>query len=260
MATSISDEKQRLTKKREAQLEEKQRLSLLLDEKKKLESSTATEMAAEQAKAEALAAKASSMKDLIASLESQIESVRSAATAARTREEKRLAAGRRRAQGLSPDSERLTASVDFGKLKGRLGQPVLGKVVRHYGDDDGFGGTALGETISTDPGAVVIAPADGVVLYAGAFRSYGKLLILDTGGGYHMVLAGMGDINVTLGQFVLAGEPVGTMAERLVASAASVELGSDAPMLYIEIRKDGKPVDPAPWWAERPTGRTRNDT
>lgn len=260
VTTSIADEKDRLTQKRERQAEEQKRLSLLLDEKKKLESSTAAEMAAEQAKAEALAGKASDLKGLIASLEDQIDSVRKAAEAARTAEEKRMAAGRERARDLSPESNRLTAAADFGKLKGRLSQPVVGKVVLHFGDDDGFGGTAQGETIATDPGAVVTAPSDGVVLYAGTFRSYGQLLILDTGGGYHMVLAGMGKINATLGQFVLAGEPVGSMAERLVASAASVDLGSSAPKLYIEIRKDGKPVDSSPWWAERPTGRTKNDT
>ncbi|MGO4839738.1 murein hydrolase activator EnvC, partial [Rhizobiaceae sp. 2RAB30] len=104
------------------------------------------------------------------------------------------------------------------------------------------------------------APADGSVLYAGPFRSYGQLLILNAGDGYHVVLAGMGRISVSLGQSVLAGEPVGTMGEARVASAAAFENGNTAPELYIEFRKDGKPVDPAPWWSERLSGRTGNDS
>ena len=87
----------------------------------------------------------------------------------------------------------------------------------------------------------------GSVLYAGPFRSYGQLLILDAGDGYHVVLAGMSRINVTLGQSVLAGEPVGRMAKP-GWRAPRLQAGNSGPELYIEFRKDGKPVDPAPWW------------
>jgi murein hydrolase activator len=260
VAASIDQQKAQLTDRRAQQAVEQKRLSALLDQKKQLQQATEANMADEQKKSEELAAKASSLKDLVASIENQIDSVKKVATEAQASEQKRIEAGRQRAQGLSPDSSKLTASADFDQLKGRLVQPVAGRIVHRFGDDDGFGGATQGESLASDPGAVVIAPADGVVLYAGPFRSYGQLLILDAGGGYHMVLAGMGKINATLGQFVLAGEPVGTMAEHLVASAASVDAGGSAPMLYVEIRKDGKPVDSSPWWAERPTGRTRNDT
>lgn len=260
VADAIAEEKASLTERKGQQAAEQKRLAALLDQKRQLQQATEADLADEQKKSEALAARASTLKDLIASIEGQIDSVRKAAEAAQAAEAKRLEASRERAQALSPESSKLTASADFGQLKGRLVQPVSGKVARRFGDDDGFGGTTQGETLATDPGAVVIAPADGAVLYAGPFRSYGQLLILDMGGGYHMVLAGMGKINATIGQFVLAGEPVGTMAERLLASAASVEVGSSTPMLYVEIRKDGKPVDSSPWWAERPTGRMRNDT
>jgi len=260
VADAIAADKARLSERQTQQAAEQKRLAALLDQKRQLQQVTEANLADEQNKSEALAARASTLKDLIASIEGQIDSVRKAAAAAQAAEAKRLEASRERAQTLSPESSRLTASTDFGQLRGRLAQPVSGKVARRFGDDDGFGGTTQGETLATGPGAVVIAPADGAVLYAGPFRSYGQLLILDMGGGYHMVLAGMGKINATIGQFVLAGEPVGTMAERLLASAASVEVGSSTPMLYVEIRKDGKPVDSSPWWAERPTGRMRNDT
>ena len=98
------------------------------------------------------------------------------------------------------------------------------------------------------------------MLYAGPFRSYGQLLILDAGDGYHVVLAGMERIDVESGQFVSAGEPVAVMGARRVASVAKAEFGAAEPVLYVEFRKDGKPVDPSPWWMDEPSGRTRNNS
>jgi Peptidase family M23 len=89
---------------------------------------------------------------------------------------------------------------------------------------------------------------DGWVVYAGQFRSYGQLLILNAGGGYHVLLAGMERISVDLGQFVLTGEPVAAMGDG-PHSAAAIAIGSSQPVLYVEFRKDGTPVDPSPWWA-----------
>ena len=99
------------------------------------------------------------------------------------------------------------------------------------------------------PGGLVSSPTDGWVVYAGPFRSYGQLLIINAGDGYHVLLAGMGRTDVQLGQFVLAGEPVAVMAEQKVASIGAVDVGAAQPVLYIEFRKDGTSIDPAPWWA-----------
>jgi murein hydrolase activator len=117
-----------------------------------------------------------------------------------------------------------------------------------------------GDTVATQSGSIVTAPSDGSVLYAGPFRSYGQLLILNAGDGYHVVLAGMSRISVVSGQSVLAGEPIGAMGEARVASASAETLGNAVPELYVEFRKDGKPVDPSPWWADRHSGRTGNGT
>jgi septal ring factor EnvC (AmiA/AmiB activator) len=78
--------------------------------------------------------------------------------------------------------------------------------------------------------------------------SYGQLLILNAGGGYHVLLAGMERISVDLGQFVLTGEPVAVMGGGSPGSAA-VATRSMRPALYAEFRKDGTPIDPSPWWA-----------
>jgi septal ring factor EnvC (AmiA/AmiB activator) len=138
--------------------------------------------------------------------------------------------------------------------------PATGWFKRRFGGDDSNGGVMLGDMVATQSGAIVTAPSDGSVLYAGPFRSYGQLLILNAGDGYHVVLAGMSRISVALGQSVLAGEPVGVMGEARMASASGLPDANIEPELYIEFRKDGKPVDPAPWWAERVSGRTANGT
>ncbi|WP_420961530.1 murein hydrolase activator EnvC family protein [Brucella sp. IR073] len=260
VTASIAEEQQRLSGTRQAQVEEQKRLSLLLEEKKKLHSQSEEQLAAERAHAEELSRKATSLKELIAGLDSQMQAVRQAAEAARAAEERRLAEGQERAETQDPDALRLTAQADFGTLRGQLIQPASGRLVRRFGDRDDISGTSMGEMLETAANATITSPSDGVVLYAGPFRSYGQLLILDAGGGYHIVLAGMKRIDVSQGQFVLAGEPVGAMGERLLASAASMGGDNGAPMLYIEFRKDGKPVDPAPWWTVRLSGRTQNDT
>jgi septal ring factor EnvC (AmiA/AmiB activator) len=76
-------------------------------------------------------------------------------------------------------------------------------------------------------------------------------LIINAGGGYHILLAGMERIDVELGQFVLAGEPVAVMGDRRLASVSPAETGATQPVLYVEFRKDSNAVDPAPWWAGR---------
>jgi len=126
--------------------------------------------------------------------------------------------------------------------------PVNGVKVREFGAADRLGGTEKGLSIATRSGAQVTAPCDGWVVYAGPFRSYGQLLILNAGGGYHVLLAGMERISVDLGQFVLTGEPVAVMGAGS-QTAALVAVGSSQPVLYVEFRKDGTPVDPSPWWA-----------
>ncbi len=133
-------------------------------------------------------------------------------------------------------------------MRGHMRLPVNGVAVRAFGGSDGVGGTQKGISIAATPGAEITAPCDGWVVYAGPFRSYGQLLILNAGGGYHVLLAGMDRISVDLGQFVLAGEPVAMMGDASQA-VATATTGPKQPVLYVEFRKDGAPIDPSPWWA-----------
>lgn len=114
--------------------------------------------------------------------------------------------------------------------------PVHGEIVARFGED-AEGGPRLGVSIETPGGARVVAPGDGAIAFAGSFRSYGQLLIIEHEGGYHSLLAGFARIDAKVGQRVLAGEPVGVMAAG----------GGAASVLYVEIRRSGQPVDPAPW-------------
>jgi septal ring factor EnvC (AmiA/AmiB activator) len=136
----------------------------------------------------------------------------------------------------------------FASARGNLPLPVNGVRIREFGAPDSLGGTEKGLTIASRTGAQVTAPCDGWVVYAGVFRNYGQVLILNAGGGYHVVLAGMERISVDVGQFVLTGEPVAVMGSGLQV-AATLASGSNQPVLYVEFRKDGTPVDPSPWWA-----------
>ena len=268
VTASIEAERARLTDAVGEQVAEKKRLGMLLEAKQKLEADTQAQMAAEQQRSQQLAAKASSLKDLIASLEAQADKARKAADAA-----KAAAAGQpgdvqasdgndggdKTASLASlpvPEGNRLTATAPFSALQGQIALPVTGRIKRRFGADDGNGAVMLGDMLATQSGAIVTAPADGNVLYAGPFRSYGQLLILNAGDGYHVVLAGMSRISVVTGQSVLAGEPVGAMGEARVASTSVSKNGNATPELYVEFRKDGKPVDPTPWWADRYSGRT----
>jgi murein hydrolase activator len=146
------------------------------------------------------------------------------------------------------NTARLSPAVAFASTKGLLALPVNGVKIREFGSSDGAGGAEKGISLATRPGAQVTTPCDGWVVYAGPFRSYGQLLILNAGGGYHVLIAGMGRISVNIGQFVLTGEPVATMGT--TSQVASIlATNASQPVLYIEFRKDGTPIDPGPWWA-----------
>ncbi|MCC4295931.1 murein hydrolase activator EnvC family protein [Aurantimonas coralicida] len=169
-------------------------------------------------------------------------------------------AGRYDIASLRRQAPRLAPSAAFSTMKKRLSRPVAGKQLIGFGEKDDIGRETTGASFAARAQDVVTAPADANVLYAGPFRSYGQLLILDAGDGYHVVLAGMARIDVEPGSFVSAGEPVATMGAKRLASIAVAEFGVSEPALYVEFRKDGKPVDPSPWWIDQPSGRTRNDS
>ena len=129
----------------------------------------------------------------------------------------------------------------FLKNKHNVGLPVKGKIVKLFGQTDPIGLTTKGITISTRPGARVVASFDGTVIYAGSFRTYGNILIIDHGEGFSTLLVGLGYIGVKTEQVILGGEPVGKME---TGPLKNKEINQK---LYIELRKHGKPIDPMAW-------------
>ncbi len=142
---------------------------------------------------------------------------------------------------------RIQPAIPFDQAKGRLLLPAQGRQIQSFGDR-AQSGRSDGIVIETRPGAQVVAPNDGWVMYAGEFRSFGQILIINGGGGYHVLLAGLSQIDAQVGQFVLAGEPVGVMVA--APKTASTKTQETAPVLYVEFRKNQRPIDPGPWWVE----------
>ncbi|MBU2533136.1 MAG: peptidoglycan DD-metalloendopeptidase family protein [Alphaproteobacteria bacterium] len=155
------------------------------------------------------------------------------------------------AYDLTPDGDfigntaRMQPAIPFHRAKGQLPLPAAGLLETQFGEQTKFGGRSKGIVIRTRPGAQITSPADGWVVYAGKFRTYGQLLIIKAGEGYHVLLAGLSRIDVQSGQFVLAAEPVGTMKSAPNQRATD----HDSPRLYVEFRKEGRPINPRPWWS-----------
>jgi septal ring factor EnvC (AmiA/AmiB activator) len=220
---------------------ERQRLGLLTDQRQKQQAESEQALDQEGRRAAELAHQADSLKDLIAKLEQGL------GLPGRPGEDK--GAGGRSSTALLSDPGRLAPAIAFTAAKGRLPLPVNGVRIKEFGAPDGVGGSEKGLTIAARSGAQITAPCDGWVVYAGVFRNYGQLLILNAGSGYHVLLAGMERISVGPGQFVVTGEPVAVMGGGGGLVPAALAAGSGQPVLYVEFRKDGIPVDPGPWWA-----------
>ena len=237
----IAAERDRLKAEISSLDQERTRMTALIGERQKQETDREKALAAERTRATELARQVDNLKDLINKLEQSLDPATRAAREAGRGES-------RPALSTLQDPGRLAPAIAFASLRGRVPIPVNGVKLKQFGAPDGTGGVEKGLTVATRAGAQVTAPADGWVVYAGPFRSYGQLLILNVGGGYHVLLAGMDRISVDLGQFVLTGEPVAVMGNGSHI-AAVLATGSSQPVLYIEFRKDGSPVDPGPWWA-----------
>jgi septal ring factor EnvC (AmiA/AmiB activator) len=149
---------------------------------------------------------------------------------------------------------------DFGAARGTLPLPVLGSVLRSYGEADAAGVTRPGLVLATRPRALVTAPWPASVRYAGPLLDYGNVIILEPEAGYLLVLAGLGTLYVAPGMLVASGDAVGLMPgdpgperEELIVAATQGGGAGLTETLYIELRETGAPVDPATWFIE--TGR-----
>jgi septal ring factor EnvC (AmiA/AmiB activator) len=244
---TISTERDALARDRDKVKDDQVRLAALVDERQRQQSAIEKDMEAEGARAISLSKQVDNLQGLIAKMEQDLKSAAKAAATASLQGAPANVNGKPNLGALK-DPARLSPAIAFASAKGLLAYPANGTRIRDFGGSDGAGGVQKGISLATRPGAQVTTPCDGWVVYAGPFRSYGQLLILNAGGGYHVLIAGMERISVNIGQFVLTGEPVATMGT--TSQVASIlATNASQPVLYVEFRKDGTPIDPGPWWA-----------
>jgi murein hydrolase activator len=244
---NIATERDQLAVDRDNLKNDQTRLAALVDERQRQQSSIEKDMEAEGARAISLSRQVDSLQGLIAKMEQDLKSAAKAAATASLQGTPAAPNGTPN-QGALKDPARTSPAIAFASGKGLFALPVNGVKIREFGGSDGAGGVEKGISLATRPGAQVTTPCDGWVVYAGPFRSYGQLLILNAGGGYHVLIAGMERISVNIGQFVLTGEPVATMGTKSQV-ASILAANASQPVLYVEFRKDGTPIDPGPWWA-----------
>ncbi|WP_046022092.1 murein hydrolase activator EnvC [Magnetospira sp. QH-2] len=229
---ALEREKTELQRANESLGREQRDLDKLLRRKAELYNSLSRESAAAAKRVAALARKSKDLHDLVNSLDKERQET----------ERKKKAAQAKNAQKQQQQAARQKAAAKpLSAARGKLPFPALGRIVVRYGQKERQGATSKGLTFETRRNARVIAPHAGKVVFAGPFRGYGRLLIIEHGEGYHTLLAGMDRIDGTIGQIVLAGEPIGVMGTPKTGR----------PTLYLELRRNSQPINPLPWLAAK---------
>lgn len=217
---------------------EHERMKQLVQRKSKLRNSV--EIKSEKAKKnmDRLASQAQDLRDLLGQIEKQRKEQEAREAERRRKEEERRKLEEKQSDDLIKSEQAAITNIasGFAKAKGSLPLPARGRIITRYGEQKVKGVSSKGLTIATREKAQVISPFDGAVVFAGPFRGYGNMIIVEHGDGYLSVMAGLDSINVELGQMLLAGEPIGLMPEEGNAE------------LYVEIRKDNQPINPAAWF------------
>jgi murein hydrolase activator len=240
LRASIQREQSGLKAENEHLQAERREIAALHERKLQLLRATGGELEREVARAARLSKKAQSLRELLATIEVERR---------RREAEAEASAKAAEAKAQAETAQQQKSKLVFVSARGTLEFPAQGQKLRAFGEADGLGGSVKGLFIATRQEAQVTAPAPGRVEFAGPFRSYGQLLILDVGEGYLVLLAGLGTISAQSGQFVRAGEPVGVMGnEPARGTMIGDSMDETRPILYVEFRKNGSAVDPSPWW------------
>ena len=235
------------------------RLAALQDEKRRSSAHQQRELQSVRQEVARIANSVKEMNDLLQRLDKELVSRLPAAPAKEAAAADPNAGpageGDRKVAVLAPSGERMAMlapsrikpNIPFDQAKGTMQLPSQGRRILSFGQKTPFGTQSKGIGLQTRYGGAVVSPCDGLVVYAGEFRTYGQLLIISPGGGYHVLLAGLSQIDVQVGQSVLMGEPVGVMSSAAKSQAAQ---DSGGPVLTVEFRKDQRPIDPDPWWSD----------
>ncbi len=218
-------------------------ISVLIEAREKQILNIDKQIEQETKQSQTFAQQAKSLEELIANIDKQNEQELSEQATSPATTNKEIARAYANLSRSSP-------AIPFEKAKGYLTLPAAGVIVTKFGSDDGFGGKSNGISIVTRADAQIIAPTDGWVIYKGPYLNYGQIIIINAGNDYTILLAGLEKTNIKLNQFILKGEPIGTMGQRAVGQGITTSSGNLRPTLYIELRKQDIPFDPKGWWEE----------
>lgn len=180
-----------------------------------------------------LAEESKNLRDLIENFESETADI--GPRLKPNKSAKKRPTSKRRSQPAKP-VKLPKGTVKFAKAKGQMTRPITGPLLRNYGRGE------KGLTYKGTSNGQVLAPYAGRVEFSGPFKNYEQVVILNVGGGYFILLTGLGQVFVEAGDNMRLGEPVGALPYTSKSN----------PNLYIELRKDGKPLNPAPWFEPRP--------
>lgn len=238
---------------------ERKRLEAVLNRKSTLLRQTDSERKEVNRRMAELGKRAKSIRGLLEQIEAERKQREEAERKRREEEQRRLAEAARSDEAKPGDEEAAAARVvALAKppgirpfpANGPITDPVSGRIVKRYGDRNKYGQTERGITYAVRPGAQIVAPHDGHIVFAGPLPGYRQILIIEHDGGYLTLLAGLARLDTAVGQWVLAGEPVGAVGD------STIDKDGETVGLYLELRRKGQPIDPNRWIASGKQNRT----
>ena len=212
--STLEADKKRARKKNAQLKEQQQELSALLKKRESLYAKTEKNMVKTRAEIAFISKRAENLKDLVSKIDRYEQGKPEQVAATRP----------------APKNPKNMPKI------GNAQMPISGIIKTRYGETDNIGAQSQGIRIAGRSGGIVTAPLSGTVRFAGNFRNYGQIVIIEHRKGYHSLLAGLGKIDTLEGRTVETGEAVGTLP-------ASGDTGG--PEMYYELRYKGKPVNPA---------------
>lgn len=208
---NIADEKSAKAKKLSSINAQEAKLSKALEKRKELYHQTEAERQKQQAAIARLTKEAKTLDELVQKINLPIAK-----------------------PGIPSKAPRTAGRKTDDKAPDMMFAPVVGSIRTSFGATDDLGADSLGITYNARSGARVSTPLAGKVRFAGPFKKYKHILIIEHAGGYHSLIAGLGQVDTIVGASLAAGEPVGSVADT----------NTEEHPVYYELRHNGAPVNP----------------
>lgn len=215
ISENLAKDKEKALHSSKSLLEEHEKLAILIKQRENIYAQTKQDYSQQQKAVLKISTQAKNLKDLVERLEKD-----------KKRRQARLSTKK------AVLSKPRTVIPDAGKAR----LPIAGVIQVAFNEKNTLGAESKGLEIEGRPGALVTAPMGGVIRFTGPFKRYGNLIIIEHKNGFHSLIAGLEKINTKLGRTVKAGEPIGLLQSK--------DNTQEKAMLYYELRKNGKPINP----------------